>query len=497
MDKAKIAFFKNTATQGLALTYDDVRLRTARSSVSAIDVNTKSKFSRNVELNVPIVSAAMDTVTTSAMAIAMAKCGGIGVIHAGLSISAQRDEVRRVKLHLNALIEQPVVAVDTQSVQSVLEMCANRNFDFRTFPVVDAKNKLIGILAQHDFDFSDDKTVSVKSVMTPLSQLKTASADTGVDEAYRLMREYKKKTLPLVDKDGKVTGLYVLSDVLRVVRGNPSQYNLDDNGRLRVAAAVPTDPEEAVERVEAMKDYLDVAVIDTAQGDSDYALSTLIRLKKEFNDIDVVVGNVSEGASAYALAKAGADGIKVGQGPGSICTTRPETGIGCPQVTAVYECVRAVEEFDIPVCADGGITNPGDISIAIAAGAHSVMLGGLLAATKETPGDVIGLEDGSMVKVYRGMGSASALKDSAASRKRYGTEGTSGTPLAEGVESYVTYRGSVFEVMDHYIKALRKSMSYVGAPNIASHRAKTGFWRITASGLRESHPHDVRVISKK
>jgi IMP dehydrogenase len=319
VDKAKIAFFKHMADQGLALTYDDVRLRTKRSHFSVSQVNIESRFSRNIGLKTPIASAAMDTVTTSNMAIAMAQLGGIGVIHANLSIEEQHSEVRRVKLYLNGRIEKPITVEQSQSVASVVEMCDSRNFDFRTFPVVDSKDRFIGLLTQNDFDFCNDFSVPVKSIMTTLSSIKSAPSNTSVSKAYSLMKKHKKKTLPLVNKDGTVSGMYVLSDVLRIVRNNPEQYNLDSNGRLRTAAAVPTDPEEAVERVSQMIGYLDVVVIDTAQGDSDYALWTLVALKEKFKNLDVVVGNVSEASSARELAKAGADGIKVGQGPGSIC----------------------------------------------------------------------------------------------------------------------------------------------------------------------------------
>ncbi|MDB5186032.1 MAG: dehydrogenase [Candidatus Saccharibacteria bacterium] len=493
----KIQFFAEMQKQGLALTFDDVRLRTDRSSVTPTNVKITSRFSTHVELKVPIVSAAMDTVTTANMAIAVAKIGGIGVIHAGLTPEEQRIEVRRVKLHLNGFVEKPVTAKDDQTMAEVIAMCEEKQFDFKTFPVVNSKGKFVGLLTQNDFDFSDKSTL-VRNAMTPSKDATTAPASISVESAYDLMREHKKKTLPIIEKDGTLGGMYVFSDVKRIAEGNPDQYNLDENGSLRVAAAVPTD-DGALERVRLMHKYVDVVVIDTAQGDSDFAVDTLKKLKAEFPDIDVVVGNISEGASARALAEAGADGIKVGQGPGSICTTRTETGIGCPQVTAVYECARAVREagYNIPVCADGGIKDPGDISIAIAAGADSVMMGGRLAGTKEAPGQILELEDGSRVKLYRGMGSPSALRDSAASRKRYGiTEGVVGKPLAEGVESYVPYKGEVFNVLDRFMKALRKSMSYVGAPDIAAHQKNTMFWRITGSGLRESHPHDVRVVSR-
>lgn len=501
----KERFFQTMEDQGLALTFDDVRLRTRRSLVSPQEVDVASTFSPNVELKVPIVSAAMDTVTESEMAISMAKLGGLGVIHAGLSIENQRKEARRVKLHLNGLIEQPISLAQDRSVESVLNECEERKFDFRTFPIVDSEKKLVGMLTKNDFDFCEDNSESVGKIMTPIAEITSAPAGTDIETAYEIMEETKKKTLPLIKEDGTVGGLYVLSDVLRIVRDNPESYNLDGNGRLKVAAAVPTDPEEALERIKAMESYIDVVVIDTAQGDSMYAFDTLEKIidkmcdttkqaKEGFADLDIVVGNVSDGESARMLAEEGADGIKVGQGPGSICTTRPETGIGTPQVTAVYECAQATKEFgDVSICADGGLVYPGDVSIAIAAGADSVMLGGMLSGAKETPGEVI-TRDGKLMKMYRGMGSPSALRDSAASRQRYST-GNVGKPLAEGVEKYVSYRGPVADSMDHYVKALRKSMSYVGAPDIKTHREETRFWRITNAGLNESHPHDIKGVN--
>lgn len=491
----KEKFFQRMNEQGLALTFDDVRLETGESQVTAGEVDITSFFSRNIGLKTPIVSAAMDTVTTSDMAIAVAKQGGIGVIHAGLSAERQADEVRRVKLHLNGLIEQPITVTETQSLQSVLSMCEKRNFDFRTFPVTDSNDRFVGLLTKNDFDFCGNLSQRVSDAMTPLNEAVSARGHTTIKAAHDLMLKNKKKMLPLLNDDGTVAGLYVFSDVNRIVRGNSGRYNVDSNGRLRVAAAIPTD-EEGLKRVQKMRKYLDVVVIDTAQGDSKFSFIALRRLKEEFPDLDVVVGNVSTGQSAKRLAEEGADGIKVGQGPGSICTTRTETGIGCPQVTAVYECVQAVKSTgkNVPVCADGGIKDPGDISLAIAAGASSVMMGSMLAGTKEAPGDLIELETGARVKLYRGMGSPSAMRQSEASRKRYGVEG-SGVPLAEGVESYVPYRGPVVEVLDRYTKALRKSMSYVGSSDITTHQTDTRFLRITNAGIRESRPHDVKVIT--
>lgn len=489
----KKAFFEAMHNQGLALTYDDVRLIAARSSVSAQATNIVSRFSRNTPLRVPIVSAAMDTVTTADMAIAMAKSGGLGIIHAGLTPEQQYHEVRKVKLHLNGRIEKPITVSPHQTLSDVQNICDAEGYSFRNFPVVTDSGELIGLIREEDFALSIDMQISVEKTMTPSSEITTAPDNTSLKQAYDIMSAHKCKVLPLIDEHKNLSGLYILSDVARIMKGNPDQYNVDEGGQLRVGAAVPTD-NGALERIELMKKYLDVVVVDTAQGDSDYAIETLKKIKQTYPELDVVVGNVSNPNSARELAEAGADGIKVGQGPGSICTTRIETGIGTPQVTAVYECVQAVTDFDIPVCADGGITAAGDISIAIAAGASSVMLGSGLAGTKESPGEIIISEDNKMVKLYRGMGSPSAMKDSAASRKRYGVEGTAGKPLAEGVESHVPYKGPVADVMDHYTKALKKSMSYVGAKDIASHQQSTNFYRITNAGYRESQPHDVSVI---
>lgn len=486
-------FFETMERQGLALTFDDVRLVSAQSSVPASDIDISSRFSRGIKLEVPFVSAAMDTVTTSEMAIAMAKLGGLGVLHAGLSPKKQGKEARRIKHELNGLIEKPITVIDSQTLGDVLQTCNERGYDFRTFPVVDEKERFVGLLTQNDFDFNLGNTSTlVSDAMTPAKEVITCEVGTTANDAFVTMRNHKKKTLPLLRQDCTVGGLYVLSDVVRVMMGNPEQYSLDADGRLLVAAAVPTD-EGALERIEAMKGYLDVVVVDSAQGDSKFALDTVRLIKRHYPDLEVVAGNISSGESAKALVDAGADGVKVGQGPGSICTTRVETGIGMPQVSAVQECVKALAGSDTPVCADGGIVNRGDVSIAIAAGASSVMMGSQLAGTKEAPGDVT-MHKGVMVKLYRGMGSASAMRDSEASRKRYGADRSKGVPLAEGVESYVQYKGSVNEVIDILIKALRKSMAYTGSPDIETHRTKTRFVRVTNAGMNESRPHDVAVI---
>ncbi len=492
MNASKTKFFRSLREQGLAVTYDDVRLRTIVAQtkrIPSINADLKSRFSRNVHLKIPIVSSPMDTVTTSDMAIAMAMCGGLGIVHGGFSIEDQCAEVRRVKLHRNGMIKNPVTVNQKSSVAAVLEMRLQNKYEFSTFPVIDDDGLLVGIFSETDAEYCLHKQDVVRKHMTPLDKVVFTSRKITPKQAFELMLENNKLShLPVVDRAGKVTGLYVKSDVLRGINDNPNNYNLDAEGRLMVGAAVPTDPDEAIARITAMKDYIDVVVIDTANGNSKYMYDTIKRIKKEFK-IDVVAGNVSEGDSAYQLAKAGADGIRVGQGGGSICTTRRETGIGTPQVTAVYECAKAVKRFNIPVCADGGIKDKGDIPIALAAGAESVMLGNMLAATKESAGEKIVLENGTVMVEYRGMGSPSALRESAASRKRYGAG--AGAPLPEGVEAQLLYKGSIHDVVPVYVKALRKAMEYVGAPNVRYLREESQLWRITNAGYRESQPHDL------
>ncbi|MBW3538545.1 IMP dehydrogenase [Candidatus Parcubacteria bacterium] len=487
-------FFKSMATLGLALTYDDVRLRTGPSTVPAHEVALGSRFSRHVPLKRPIISAAMDTVTTSDMAIAMAMSGGLGVIHAALPPADQAREVKRVKFFLNGQVEKPITVRDDDMLQEVQRMRREMGFKFHSFPVVDRRQRLVGLLTKNDFLRCRDHSQTVRSVMTP--DVMSAPPDTDLDQAYRIMMKNKQVTvLPLVDDSQHVTGLYLLSDVIRVKHGSSSLHNVDDANRLRVAAAVGTD-QEALERVELMHRRLDAVVVDTARGDSRYAFDTLKAIKQKYPDLDVVVGNISEGASARLLAKAGADGIKVGQGPGSICTTRVETGIGCPQVTAVYECAKAVADLDVPVCADGGVSNRGDIPIAIGAGASSVMLGNMLAGTKEAPGAVYMDEAGSMVKDYRGMGSNAAMRDSHTARRRYG--GQDGQPvITEGIEGTVPYQGAVDEVMTQYAIALARSLEYCGRASVEEHRQKARFYRITGAGYRESRPHDVATPGRQ
>ncbi len=479
-------FFDRVHAEGYKLTFDDVRLTDwgEISEVDPPDVDLTTRFSRRVDMNTPWVSAAMDTVTEAPMAIAVAKLGGIGVLHAGLSVDQQKSEVQRVVYHLNGRIDNPVTAQESETLQQIVNRLGDR--DFRSIPVVDSEGYLRGLLTTPDFTYTRDHAgTRAETAMMGLGRLLTAPADTTIDQAYDMMMEARVSSLPLVE-DGRLKGMFVFSDVDRILSGKSKTYNTDADGQLRVAIAVPTREEDALSRIEAMRNHLEVVVLDTAHGDSQYALRTLQAIKAAYPDqLDVMVGNISSPHTAAKLAAAGADAIKVGQGPGSICTTRVETGIGSPQVSAVWLCRQAVAEYGIPVCADGGITSNGDISIAIAAGADTVMMGGMLAGTEEAAGKRKVLEDGRVVIEYRGMGSAAALRDSAAARSRYGTEGATAI-LPEGVETQIAYKGPVSVVLTAAELALRKSLSYVGAPNIAHHQQHTPLSRITNAGLTES-----------
>jgi len=479
--------------EGLALTFDDVRLKTGYAEVMPNNVNLESKFSRNVGLKVPVVSAAMDTVTEYKLAIELAKLGGMGVIHRSLSIEDQASQVARVKHHLNGLIEKPICIYQDEKVSSVLLRRESKDYTFHSFPVLDRDDKLVGIVTGNDFEFCVNDSLSIGDIMS--TQLLTVPEETSIDDAFRLMCKGKKKILPLVNNDGKLVGMYAFKDVKRIKTGSAETYNVDTRGQLRVGAAVGVG-EDALERVSRLSDRnVDVVVIDTAHGDSKDVIDTLKKIKKDYS-LDVVVGNVSVGASAERLAGAGADGIKVGQGPGSICTTRVIAGTGRPQISAVYECTKSIEKYgrDIPICADGGLRNSGDITLAIAAGAHTVMMGSMLAGTEEAPGKIVFVE-GLQWKDYRGMGSIGAMEKSSGARERYLQKRSGKNQLIpEGVEGLVLYKGRLADVLFQYIGGLRSGMGYVGAASIEELREKGEFDRITLAGFSESHPHDVKII---
>lgn len=487
----KDQFFYLLSQQGLAVTYADVRLRTGYSEYPPSDVSIESKFTRNVPLKVPIASAAMDTVTEARMAIAMGVLGGIGVIHRNFTPKEQASQVKRVKHFMNGRIERPITVQANQTIENILNEREARGWSFHSFPVLGEEQRVVGILTGRDFNFCRNHSQKASEVMT--KDVIMAPAGTSLDEAYEILTREKKNILPLVDHQGTIAGMYVFSDLDRIKRGGVSNPNIDKDGRLYTAADVGVG-EGALERISLMAEYLDVPCVSTAHADSHGVIETVKAIKKQYS-LDVYAGNISEGSSTTRLLLAGVDGIGVGQGPGSICTTRVVAGIGCPQVTAVYYAAKAIEGHGIPVCADGGIEYGGDIPVAIGAGAHSVMIGGLLAATTESPGEVI-QHNGRPYKPYRGMGSRAALEASRAARERYRQgEVPTAKLVPEGVEGIVPFQGDLKDVLHQLTGCLRSGMGYVGAANIEELRRKANFWRITGSGLRESHPHNIVVTA--
>jgi len=425
------------------------------------------------------------------LAIELAKLGGIGVIYKFNDAKEQADEVAKVKFHLNGLIEKPICFHENETIEEILNKKAEKGYDFDSLPILNNSGKLVGILTANDFDFCVDKSKKARDIMT--TELITAKPKTTIKEAYDIMINKKKKVIPLVNEKKEIVGMYVFSDVKRIVQRNSKTYNTDKNGQLRVAAAIGTY-DDAFESLEMLvKKNIDVVVIDTAHGDSKPVIETLKKIKKKY-DLDVVVGNISLAESAKNLIRAGADGIKVGQGPGSICTTRIIAGIGTPQVSAVYNCSKIAERYNIPVCADGGLKYSGDIPIAIGAGASSVMMGNMLAGTEESPGEII-VYEGKQYKSYRGMGSSSAMEEFHSSKKRYNETAKTGKDrlVPEGIEGMVPYKGPLEKNIHQYIGGLRKGMGYVGAKDIKELREKADFVRITTAGQAESHPHDIII----
>jgi len=493
----KDEFFKRIRALGLALTYDDVRLKTGYSEIPPDDVNTETRFSRNVPLKIPIVSAAMDTVTEYKMAIEMAKLGGLGIIHRSLTPEEQAYNVARVKNHLNGktgLIEKPICVYEDETIEDIMQRKKERDYPFDSFPVLNKQGKLTGIITGNDFAFYEESVYSklkAKDVMT--KELETAKKGTTFEDAYTIMRKLKKKHLPLINEQGELVGLYSFKDLKHIISGKTRKHNLDNNGHLRVGAAIGVR-EDALARIPLLlKEQVDVVVIDTAHADSKKVIDTLAQIKKKYPKLDVVVGNISDAKSAERLILAGADGIKVGQGPGAICTTRIIAGIGMPQVTAIYECCQVAANYGVPVCADGGLRFSGDITIAIGAGANSVMMGNMLAGTDEAPGQVV-FKDGRSWKEYRGMGSLGAMEASQSSRERYSQKDTGKTEIIpEGIEGRVPYKGKVELVIIQYVGGLKRGMGYVGAATIKELREKADFIRLSSAGQAESHPHDVEI----
>ncbi len=487
--RKKDAFFAILEQQALMVTFRDVTVKTGYADFAPEEIDLLSHFSRNIRLGIPIVSAAMDTVTGPAMAIELAKWGGLGVINRGLSPKRQAEEVARVKYHLGALNRNPRTVLVTDTIAEIQNRRKEKGYKFHSFPVVDEDDRLVGIITRSTFKFCGDEGKTAGQLMK--REVIHAPEGTSTKAAVKLMREHEIGILPLVDDNLHLTGIYVFTDIIRVQKGQNSMMNVDANGRLRVGAAIGL-LEDAQARVPLLyKKGVDVLNIDMAHADTRGVVETLTWIKYEFPGLDVVVGNVTEGESALRLVTAGADGIRVGQGGGSICTTRGVTGIGCPQVSAVAQCERAIRGCGVPICSDGGISETGHITIALAAGADTVMLGNMFAGTDEAPGEVIYYQ-GKRMKVYRGMGSLQAMLDSETSRERY-LQRSDTHLIPEGVTGVVPYKGPVGDVIADCIGGLKKGMFDAGARSIADLHEKANFNRQDAAGYAEGRTHDVTV----
>lgn len=472
------------------LTFDDVSLVTRFADFLPTETDLSSRFSSSIRLNLPFISAAMDTVTEARMAIAMALLGGLGIVHRNLSAEDQAHIVRTVKNHLNGLITRPVTFRVTDTLRTVRETRLARGYAFSGFPILDENDRLAGILTSADIKFARDPDAPATEVMT--RQVITAPAGTTLAQAYDIMQRERIGKLPLVT-DGRLMGLYSYTDVRTLIENAEPQFNRDAQHRLRVGAAIaPGDRDRVAQLAEQQADAV---VIDTAHGHSRAVLDMVRWVKSEFPALDVVAGNIATGEAARALLDAGADAVKVGIGPGSICTTRVVTGVGVPQLTAIYECARALEGR-IPVIADGGIRHSGDAPKAIAAGADSVMMGSILAGTEESPGEKI-LFQGRQYVGYRGMGSLAAMQAGQGSRKRYSQEHVNPDDLVpQGIEGMVPYAGTVQKVMTQFCGGLRLAMGYVGCRSLKELQEQTQFIRVTPAGVAEGHAHNVTITKE-
>jgi len=473
-----------------AMTFDDVLLLPAKSDVLPAETDVSTRFSRNVNLNIPVSSAAMDTVTEAHLAIAIAQQGGLGVIHRNLSIEAQRDEVDKVKRSESGMIVDPVTMTPDRLVSDALAVMAR--YKISGVPIVDEKGRLVGILTNRDLRFETRLDLKIGDVMTR-ENLVTVPVGTTLEAAKAILRKHRIEKLPVVDNEYRLKGLITVKDIQKALEYPNSAK--DPLGRLRVAAAIGATGDFMERAEELVRAQVDVLVIDTAHGHTTRVLEAVKRVKKRFSDVDVVAGNVSTYEGARELIEAGADGVKAGQGPGSVCTTRVISGAGVPQITAILECVRAAREAKVPLIADGGIKFSGDITKALAAGADCVMIGSLFAGTDESPGETI-LYQGRTFKAYRGMGSLGAMQQG--SRDRYGQERESvpGKLVPEGIEARVPYKGSLALLVQQLVGGLRAGMGYCGCRTIAEVQQKARFIKVTEASLRESHVHDV-IITKE
>lgn len=477
-------------TQDSALTYDDVLIVPNYSEVLPTDVELKTRFSKNIAMNIPIASSAMDTVTESRTAIVMAQEGGIGIIHKNLTPEEQAFEVEKVKKYESGMITDPFTVNPDQKISDLFELM--KKYKISGFPVVDHDKKLVGIITNRDLRFLSDHSKKVKDVMTS-QNLITAPEGTSFTKAKEILQEHRVEKLPVITPEGKLCGLITIKDIEKTIAYPNS--NKDKFGRLRVGAACGVSEKE-IKRVEALiRAQVDVIVIDTAHGHSKGVIEMVKTIKKMNAKVDVVAGNVATAKACEDLIAAGVDGIKVGIGPGSICTTRIIAGIGVPQMQAIFDCRKICDKADIPFIADGGIKYSGDIVKALAGGASCVMIGSLFAGTDEAPGEMV-LYQGRAYKMYRGMGSLGAMEKG--SKDRYGQSAVEEVSklVPEGIEGQVPYRGSLATNLFHLVGGIRSGMGYVGAPTMKELRENAKFIKITAASLKESHPHDV-IITKE
>lgn len=472
-----------------ALTYDDVLLVPAYSEVLPKDTNTRTKLTRNIEINIPLISAAMDTVTEHEMAIAIAQEGGIGIIHKNMSIEQQADQVRRVKRSESGMISDPITLNINAVVGDALKIM--REFKVGGIPVIDENGILKGIVTNRDLRFQTDMSLPIREIMT-INNLVTANEGISLEDAENILMHKKIEKLPIIDANHKLVGLITYKDILK--KKNKPNAAKDKRGRLLAGAAVGVTS-DLEERVAALvKAGVDVVSIDTAHGHSKGVIDALKSIKAKFPNLEVMCGNVATGEAAKAIADAGADGVKVGVGPGSICTTRIIAGIGMPQLSAVYLCAKALEGTGVPVIADGGIRFSGDIVKAIAAGASTIMMGSMFAGTEESPGEIV-IFEGRKFKSYRGMGSVEAMEDG--SKDRYFQDATDDVKklVPEGIVGRVPFKGLVREIIYQMTGGLKAGMGYCGAANIAELQ-EAKFVKITSSGMKESHPHDIQITKE-
>ena len=475
---------------GIGLTYDDVLLVPSYSEQLPNQVDIKSKFSKTINLNIPIVSAAMDTVTESKMAIAMAQEGGLGVLHKSMTIKNQADKVKKVKRSESGMILDPVTLKEN-SLVSEAKNCM-REYSIGGIPIVNNKNVLIGIVTNRDLRFENDNSKKLSEVMTK-SNLVTADVGVTMQEAESILQKHKIEKLPVVNSKNELSGLITFRDIQKLSLKPKS--NKDNFGRLKVAAAIGVS-DDSIDRCNALVDAgVDAIVIDTVHGHSKGVINVLKQIKKQYSKIDVIVGNIATAEAAKFLVKAGADGIKVGIGPGSICTTRVIAGVGYPQLSAIYEVSNAIKGSGVSVIADGGIKYTGDITKAIAAGADCVMLGSLLAGTKESPGETV-IYEGRKFKTYRGMGSIEAMQKGSKDRYFQSSVNESNKLVPEGVVGRVPYKGDLVESIHQFVGGIRSGMGYCGCKTINDLKENGKFVQITGAGLQESHPHNVMITKE-